>query len=245
MMLSNRRRIVAVGLAQLLAVLAVSCSVPTGDSTFQPIDGEEIPGGLNDSTTTTSTTTTTTTTTSVPEIPESTVESTTTTTEALPADVIGVYFISRGLLARLETELIAQRDLNQLVVALERGPEPGNGFSSFVRRGLIVGQPTVEGGVITIELDADVYGLILARNQRQAIAQIVWTFLQNSTAIGQVAFTLDGEPFPVPADGGDRELAAIDDFASLDPGAPRPPVEPPDQIPIEPIEPITGTTLPE
>ena len=110
-----------------------------------------------------------------------------------------------------------------------------------MRRGLIVGQPTVEGGVITIDLDADVYDLILARNQRQAIAQIVWTFLQNSTAIGQVAFTLDGDPFPVPADGGDRDFAAIDDFASLDPGTPRSTVEPPSQIPIEPT---TGTSLP-
>jgi hypothetical protein len=238
---SNKRRIFAAALVQLLAVIAVACSVPTGDSTFQPIDGNEIPGGLNDSTTTTSTTTTTTTTTSLPDIPESTIESTTTTPQ-LPAEIVDLYFISRGLLAVVETELVARRDLNQLVVALEQGPPIGSGSSSFVRRGLIVGQPTVEGGVITIDLDADVYDLILARNQRQAIAQIVWTFLQNSTAVGQVAFTLDGEPFPVPADGGDRELAAIDDFASLDPGTPRSSVEPPDQIPIEPT---TGTSLPE
>ena len=128
------------------------------------------------------------------------------------------------------------------MVALEQGPPLGNGFSSFVRRGLIVGQPTAEGGVLTIDLDADVYDLILARHQRQAIAQIVWTFLQNSTAIGQVAFTLDGEPFPVPADGGDQELAAIDDFASLNPGTPRSSVEQPDQISIEPT---TGTSQPE
>lgn len=237
----NKRRIVAAVLVQLLAVVAVACSVPTGDSTFQPIDGDEIPGGLNDSTTTTSTTTTTTTTTSLPDIPESTVESTTTTTQA-PAEVVDLYFISRGLLAVVETELVARRDLNQLVVSLEQGPPPGSGFSSFARRGLIVGQPTVEGGVITIDLDADVYDLILARNQRQAIAQIVWTFLQNSTAIGQVAFTLDGEPFPVPADGGDREFVAIDDFASLDPGTRRSSVEPPDQISIEPT---TGTSVPD
>ena len=237
---SIKRRIVAAALVQLLAVIAVACSVPTGDSTFQLIDGNEIPGGLNDSTTTTSTTTTTTTTTSLPDTPESTVELTTTTTPA-PAEMVDLHFISRGLLAVVETELIARRDLNQIVVALEQGPPLGSGFSSFVRRGLIVGQPTVEGGVITIDLDADVYDLILARNQRQAIAQIVWTFLQNSTAIGQVAFTLDGDPFPVPADGGDRDFAAIDDFASLDPGTPRSTVEPPSQIPIEPT---TGTSLP-
>ncbi|MEJ6721329.1 GerMN domain-containing protein [Ilumatobacter sp.] len=237
---SIKRRIVAAALVQLLAVIAVACSVPTGDSTFQSIDGNEIPGGLNDSTTTTSTTTTTTTTTSLPDTPESTVELTTTTTPA-PAEMVDLHFISRGLLAVVETELIARRDLNQIVVALEQGPPLGSGFSSFVRRGLIVGQPTVEGGVITIDLDADVYDLILARNQRQAIAQIVWTFLQNSTAIGQVAFTLDGDPFPVPADGGDRDFAAIDDFASLDPGTPRSTVEPPSQIPIEPT---TGTSLP-
>ena len=236
---SFKRRIAAAALVQLLAVIAVACSVPTGDSTFQPIDGNDIPGGLNDSTTTTSTTTTTTTT--LPDMPESTVESTTTTTPA-PAEIVDLYFISRGLLTVVETELVARRDLNQIVVALEQGPPFGSGFSSFVRRGLIVGQPTVEGGVITIDLDAGVYDLILARNQRQAIAQIVWTFLQNSTAIGQVAFTLDGDSFPVPADGGDQEFAAIDDFASLDPGTPRSSVEPPSQIPIEPT---TGTSLPE
>lgn len=235
---SCKQRIIAAALVQLLAVVAVACSVPTGDSTFQPIDGNEIPGGLNDSTTTTSTTTTTT---SLPDIPESTVESTTTTTPA-PAEIVDLYFISRGLLVVVETELVARRDLNQIVVALEQGPPFGSGFSSFVGRGLIVGRPTVEGGVITIDLDAEVYDLILPRNQRQAIAQIVWTFLQNSTAIGQVAFTLDGEPFPVPADGGDQEFAAIDDFASLDPGTPRSSVEPPAQIPIGPT---TGTSVPE
>ncbi len=233
-----QRRIFAAALVQLLAVIAVACSVPTGDSTFEPIEGREIPGGLNDSTTTTSTTTTTT---SLPDIPEPTIESTTTTTP-VPAEIVDLYFISRGLLAVVETELVARRDFNQLVVALEQGPPFGSGFASFVQRGLIVGQPTVEGGVITVDLDADVYDLILARNQRQAIAQIVWTFLQNGTAVGQVAFTLDGEPFPVPADGGDRELAATDDFASLDPGTPRSSVEPPAQIPIEPT---TGTIVPE
>ncbi|MFT4772808.1 MAG: hypothetical protein ACI83Y_001208 [Candidatus Azotimanducaceae bacterium] len=235
---SFKQRIIAAALVQLLAVVAVACSVPTGDSTFQPIDGNEIPGGLNDSTTTTSTTTTTT---SLPDTPESTVESTTTTTQA-SAEIVDLYFISRGLLVVVETELVARRDLNQIVVALEQGPPFGSGFSSFVGRGLIVGQPTVEGGVIAIDLDAEVYDLILARNQRQAIAQIVWTFLQNSTAVGQVAFTLDGEPFPVPADGGDQEFAAIDDFASLDPGTPRSSVELPAQIPIEPT---TGTSVPE
>jgi hypothetical protein len=234
---SFKQRIVAASLVQLLAVVAVACSVPTGDSTFQPIDGNEIPGGLNDSTTTTSTTTTTT---SLPDMPESTVESTTTT--QAPAEIVDLYFISRGLLVVVETELIARRDLNQIVVALEQGPPFGSSFSSFVGRGLIIGRPTVEGGVITIDLDAEVYDQILARNQRQAIAQIVWTFLQNSTAVGQVAFTLDGEPFPVPADGGDREFAAIDDFASLDPGTPRSSVEPPAQISIEPT---TGTSVPE
>ena len=238
---SNRRTIVAVALVQLLAVIAIACSVPTGDATFQPIDGDEIPGGLNDSTTTTSTTTSTTTTTSLPDIPESTVESTTTTTQA-PDEIVDLYFISRGLLAVVETELVARRDLNQLVVALEQGPPFGSGFRSFVQSGLIVGQPTVEGGVITIELDADVYDLILPRDQRPAIAQIVWTFLQNSTAIGQVAFTLDGEPFPVPADGGDQELAAIDDFASLDPGTPRKVVVLSGQIQVEPSP---GTSLPK
>ena len=238
---SNKRRIIAAALVQVLAAITVACSVPTGDSTFQPIDGDEIPGGLNDSTTTTSTTTTTTTTTSIPDVPETTVESSTTTTLAT-AERVDLYFISRGLLAVVETELVARRDLNQIVVALEQGPPLGSGFSSFVRRGLIVGQPTVKGGVITIDLDADVYNLILARNQRQAIAQIVWTFLQNSTAIGQVAFTLDGEPFPVPADGGDRALAATDDFASLDPGTPRSPVERANQFSNEPT---TGTSLPD
>jgi hypothetical protein len=222
---SFKQRIVAASLVQLLAVVAVACSVPTGDSTFQPIDGNEIPGGLNDSTTTTSTTTTTT---SLPDMPESTVESTTTT--QAPAEIVDLYFISRGLLVVVETELIARRDLNQIVVALEQGPPFGSSFSSFVGRGLIIGRPTVEGGVITIDLDAEVYD------------QIVWTVLQNSTAVGQVAFTLDGEPFPVPADGGDREFAAIDDFASLDPGTPRSSVEPPAQISIEPT---TGTSVPE
>ena len=200
----------------LLAVGSLSCGVPTGDSTFEAIGGDEVPNRLNDPTTTSTTSTTTTTTTTLPDVPDSTIA---TTTEPAPqVESVEIYFVSRGFLQPVPQDLPEEFGINQLVVLLEEGPPTGSlgiGLDSFVERDLIAGLPTTGGGVISIDLDPDVFDRINPRNQRQAIAQIVFTFLENTTAVGQVAFTLGGEPFLAPTDAGSQELASVDDFSSL------------------------------
>ena len=238
---SDRRRTLQLGvLAQVVVLLAVSCGVPTGDSSFQSISGDEIPNRLNDPTTTTTTSTTTTTTTTLPDIPESTIEQTkTTSTTEVPQVLVTIYFVSRGVLQPVLRPVPPLFGFNQLVALLEEGPGSGPlgvGLDSFVAENLIDGQPTTEGGVIKIDLDSGVFDEINPRSQRQAIAQIVLTFLENTTAVGQVSFTIDGEPFLAPTDSGSQELASVDDFRSLLPGGSPSTTLPPG------IEPTSGTT---
>lgn len=226
----------------MLAVVAVSCGVPTGDATFEDIDGEVL-GGLNDATTTSTTTSTSTTTTTLPQIPDSAVETTTTipvTEPPPPAETVTVYFISRQLLSPATFEVDPSAGLNELVVLLEEGPPDdsvGQRLQTFVEPGLIVGTPTSESGVILVELDGDVFGGIVQRNQRQALAQIVVTLLQNTPAVGQVSFTIDGRVVLIPTDGGSRVAASVDDFSTLS-GGPRPSNEPPDDL----LDPVNVTT---
>ena len=227
----TRRRVTLAGLlAQLLVVVGVSCGVPTGETTLDEIDGDVL-GGLNDPTTTTTTTTTTT----VPdESPETTALP--TTTEPAPAtETASIYFISRSALSPVTLEVDAAAGLNELIVLLEAGP-PNDGFGerlqSFVEPGLIVGNPVSASGVIEVELDGAVFDEIRGNNQRQAIAQIVVTLLQNTPAVGQVSFTIDDQVVLIPADGGSKAALSVDDFSTL--GVPGSPNEPGDDLgPIE------------
>ncbi len=230
----TRRAALALLVAPTLAMSVLSCGVPTGDSTFDEIDGEVL-GGLNDPTTTTTTTTTT-----VPEIPATgfatTTTAATTTEPSAPLATVAIYFISRGSLSPVTREVDPLYALNELVVLLEDGPPDdsvGQRLESFVEPGLIVGTPRTEGGVITVELDGVVFDSIV--QQRQAIAQIVVTLLENTPAVGQVSFTIDGQIILIPADGGSREAASVDDFATLR-GGPRSSAEPPvDEVPTAPV----------
>jgi hypothetical protein len=212
------RALLAVLGVQALAVVAVSCGVPTGDATFEDIDGDVL-GGLNDPTTTTTTTTTTSTT--VPQVPDSAVETTTTVpvTDAPPlAATVTAYFISRGRLSPATFEVDPSYGLNELVVLLENGPPDdsvGQRLQSFVEPGLIIGTPTSESGIIQVELDGDEFDAIMLRNQREALAQIVVTLLQNTPAVGQVSFTIDNQVVLIPTDSGSQEAAAVDDFNQL------------------------------
>lgn len=226
--------------AAALVMVATACGLPTGESSFDTIDAEDVPTGLNEpSTTTTSTTTTSTT---MPEIPVSTVETTTTSTSStLPTVLVQVYFISRGSLERVDRELPSGFGANQLVAILEEGPPPGSlgaALESFVREGLIVGQPVAEFGVINVTLDPDRFDQIPARDQREALAQIVLTLLSNTTGVGQVSFLLDDEPLPIPTDSGSRLTASVQDFDRLL-GAPVPVGEPVDTV--DTVDTVDGT----
>jgi hypothetical protein len=241
----STRALVAALAVQMLAVVAVSCGVPTGDATFEEIDGEVL-GGLNDPTTTTTTTTTIVTTT-IADIPDPALETTTTvavTEPPPPVSTVTIYFISRQLLSPSTVPADPSYGLNELVVLLEGGPPDdsiGQRLETFVEPGLIIGTPTSESGVIQVELDGDVFDEIAQRNQRQALAQIVVTLLENTPAVGQVSFTIDDRIVLIPTDGGSKEAASVDDFRTLR-GVPRSSNEPPDDTVDVPD---AGTTIPQ
>ena len=237
-MKASTRPLIAVLAAQGLAVIAVSCGVPTGDSTFEAIDGDVL-GGLNDPTTTTTTTTTT----LAPQTPDPALETTSTvpvTDPPPPAAMVTVYFISRGLLSPATSEVDPSYGLNELIVLLEDGPPDdsvGRRLQSFVEPGLIVGTPTSESGIIQVELDGQEFDAIALRNQREALAQIVVTLLQNTPAVGQVSFTIDGQIVLIPTDSGSQEAASVDDFDRLL-GTP----SSPNGTPSDPVGPVSVTT---
>ncbi len=209
------RRLAALLAAPILAIVCLACGFPTGDSTFDEIDGDVL-GGLNDPTTTTTTVAPTTTT--MPDVADSAPTTTVPVTEPPPMATAAVFFISRGSLSPVSIEIDPLAGLNELVALLEAGPPSdavGQRLDSYVEPGLIVGTPVPEGGVLQVVLDRDTFDAINQRNQRQAYAQIVVTLLKNTPAVGQVSFTVDDEVQLIPADGGSKEAASVDDFQTL------------------------------
>lgn len=222
----RRRTVVVALLFNAVALIAVACGVPTGESSFEAVDPGEMQG-INDSTSTTSTTTTTTTTSTVPGIPDSQPQSTTTSSMP-PQTMVTLYFIARGTLQPTERALIPNYTPSLLIAALEAGPDDGSfALESLVMPGLIVGQPTADRGVLHVELDRSAYAAIIGNSdKRQAIAQIVVTLTSNLVGVGQVAFFIDGEPITVPTDRGTVEQATRDDFLTLLVGIPSSAAEP-------------------
>lgn len=176
--------------ATLLITLAlVACGVPTGEQSFEVIPDEEVPFGLEATSTTTSTTTTT-----MPEVPDSTVAPTTTT--PIRQDPAEFYFLSRGRLSPVVQELQAGFTADQVADILEDGPAPGQGLDTLVEDGLIVSS-TESRGMLTIDLDTATFARIPSTKQTEAIGQIVMTMLRSLRGFGFVNFTLAGEPIAV------------------------------------------------
>jgi hypothetical protein len=187
------------------------CGVPTGDDSFAAIPDDEIPFGLD----ATSTTTTSTTTTTLPVTPETTLLETTTTIRLEPVEI---YFLSRGRLQPVVIELPPGFSADQVSDVLEAGPPPGLGLDSLIEDGLIV-QAIESEGVLTIDLDADTFDRIPSTEQTEAIAQVVLTMISSLRRVGQVTFTLDGDPIPVKKGNGLSsevgEALSFDDYIVL------------------------------
>ncbi len=214
----SRGRRARTALAALTA-LSVGCGVPTGPESFEAIDGADVPNRLDETTTTTTTTTLppTTTTTTLPDQPAAT---TSTTSEPEPAtESVRIFFLSRGELRSQESEVLAPKTANDLILLLEAGPAPGPAsdlLDTEIPQGLIDNTST-GGGVLTIELNDTVFRRIPERDQREAIAQMVLTFLNNLAGVGQAVFTIEGERLIVPL--GNRESSdepvSRDDYANM------------------------------
>jgi hypothetical protein len=189
-----RRLVLPTALAIGVAIAAASCG--TGDDgAFQRIDSDELFG--LDETTTTSTTTTTTTT-----IPASSVLPTTTSEPptTVPTELIELYFVSGDHLEPVDRNLTRDPSATRVMTLLEEGPppgEPGAGLRSFVQPGLITTVRESGSGFATVDLAGETFDAIEGRDQRIAIGQIVLT-LTRRPGIGQVRFSLEGEPLAVP-----------------------------------------------
>ncbi len=210
-------RIRATGAAVVLTVgLASGCGVPTGPESLQEIDGADVPNRLNETTTTTTTTTVpaTTTTTTLLDTPETT----TTTTEApAPTEIVDIFFVSRGQLTAKPFTVLAPVSANELIDLLEAGPGADVDLLDTEILPNLIETTLVDNGILTIELNDLVFERIAVRDQREAIAQMVLTFLTNLRGVGQAVFTIDDVRQTVPIDVSrvTDQPVSLDDFESV------------------------------
>lgn len=213
-MMSTRRSIRRAVIAFVsFAGLSASCGVPTGPESFQEIDGADVPNRLNDTTTTTTTTLpSTTTTTSLLDTPPSTTSSTETPN---PTEIVDIFFVSRGQLAPKPTAARAPVSANELIDLLEAGS--GSDLLDTEILLNLIESTSEDNGILTIELNDLVFERIPVRDQREAIAQMVLTFLSNLRGVGQAVFTIDGERLTVPIDGSrvSDQPVSLDDYATM------------------------------
>jgi spore germination protein GerM len=204
------------------AFITSACGVG-GNGDLQQIGSDDL-AGLDQ--TTTSTTTTTTTVVPAATTPEGSTTTTTmmATTSTVATEPVDLYFVAGGALESVSQELTRGVSLYRVLTALESGPPPpdvGIGLTSDVPVGLIRNVPESVTGVATVDLVAELFEDIPGGvEQRRAIAQIVLT-LTKRPSVGQVRFTLDGEPLAVPKLGNvlsdpGEPVARIDYLSLLD-----------------------------
>jgi spore germination protein GerM len=241
--------------ARLLTVLAIvagfaaaisACGVPDS-SDFEPIRSEDIPFGLDDTTTTASTTT-------VPDTNPSSntqahdgVTSVETTTTVVDTEPVELYFVTESSfdprLTSVTRALSRPAGLSQVIAALEEGPpdDTGTGLKTLVPDGLVTAVRE-EFGVAVVEFDDEVFSEVPDSEQDPLIAQLVLT-MGSRPGVGQVQFLKDGENLFVRVPSRGNALSALpvaaDDFVSLLSDATNPP-----PTSSEPSAPTTETPPP-
>ena len=208
---SSTIALAAGALPVVFALGLTACGIPTGNDSFSVIPNEDVPFGLDETSTTTSTTTTTT-----PLAPATTVLETTTTIARFES--VDIYFLSRGRLQPVPLALTSEFAPDQLVALLEKGPPPGVGLDTLIEPGLIT-STEISRGIVTVDLDREVFERIATFDQAEAIGQIVVSLMRNLRGVGSVLFTLGGESTQVKK--GDSVLSepgqavTSDDYALL------------------------------
>jgi len=211
-------------LAAAALVIAAGCGFST-DRDVREVASEDL-FGLDQTTTTTSTTTTSTTLAPTvvsppPDQDSTTTSSTITPTTAIITQPVELFFLDGTEITSVSQNLAGDvPSLTRVLSALQSGPpsdDTGIGLQTAVPRN-IVDVVTSAGGVATVDLVGEVYDRIDSEDELPAIAQIVLT-LTSQSGIGQVRFTLDGEPLPVRL-GNNRvppagEPVSFDDYAVL------------------------------
>lgn len=240
---STRRAVASVAIAVAAASIA-ACGVPTGSESFERIPDEEL-GRLAEPSTLPPTTTTMPPTTLPPptSAPESTVAPT-TTVSTVDEESVTIYFLIRGALIGFPQNVVAPTSEPIVRNVLEAGPPDDTTprLTSEIDPGLIVGA-TENGGVMTVDLRGEIFDRIPSFREDVAIAQIVMTYTFNLRGVGQILFTIDGEPLPVRRGGSGiltRDPVSFDDYAELLADQPTPVV--PDTTTTTSTEPTTTTT---
>ena len=195
----NQRRPLAVCVTCLcVAVFIAACGVPV-DPAVRSIDS--VPFGLmRTSTSTTSTSTTSSTTSTIPVVPTQVLPSLPPTTAPDPSnETVQLYFVNGDRFVEERRTVAVDAPLFDIVFELVRGPvNPvvGSAFLiSVVNFGDVI-DVTLEGGLATVEL-GDGFTSLPAGEQRRLIGQLVLT-LGSQRGVGQVRFTVSGNPLDVP-----------------------------------------------
>jgi hypothetical protein len=205
-----------IAISVVLITTAVACGIP-GSSGFEAVGRDDVPFGLAD-TTTTSTTTTLAPTTTVDATSTTAAIETSTTISTEPVDL---FFVSGRQLQPVSITLSRPASPGQVLAALASGPssfgEVGIGLRSVIPRRAEIG--VVEtGGVAEVDLPSGVFDVLNATDQRLLFGQIVLT-LTRRPGIGQVRFTLAGDPTEVFTGSGDvrepGETVSEEDYLEL------------------------------
>ena len=206
----------ALSAAFVLAVVGVaaSCGV-TRDSTYRPLERNEVPYNLSDASTTTTEAPTTAPATTLAPTTTTSIATTTPTTAPPPIDRVRLWFVAGDRIVPVDRDFPApvstQTILDALVgprLAAERAD-----VSTLVTPGLVF-DPSTAFGAVFLTIDP-IFGLFDDAAKHLATAQIVYTMTERR-GIGRIAFQIDNKPQPWPdEDGKAIESLTRDNFATL------------------------------
>jgi len=234
-------------LAAAIAALTGGCGIGGGGN-LQQIGSEDL-AGLDQTTTSTTTTIAATTTTTAPvNTAAGTTTSAATTTSTIATEPVELYYVAGGVLESVTQDVFRGISNFGVLRALE-SPPPADvavGLTSVLPIGVTRGVTESGTGVATVDLFGEIFENIEGGDeQRQAVAQIVLT-LTRRPGIGQVRFTLDGEPIPVAKRGNvlsepGEPVSRLDYESLLDPSAVSP-TDPPTTAATPTTPEMTETT---
>lgn len=191
------RRILAVAVPVALVLLVGACGI-ADDGVPRELDESALPADLVEPPTTTS------------------------TTIDVATSVIDVFLVDDDRLAPVDREVASPVEPGDVIAQLLVGPtedERESGLATQLSPGWAVRSADLAGRTLVIDLGPDTLEVLEGQNQRQAIAQIVFT-VTGLPGVDDVLFQIEGNPRPVPTDDGEADgETPVDreDYRSLDP----------------------------
>lgn len=148
--------------------------------------------------------------------------STTSTTTDVATTLIDVFLVDGETLAAAEREVARPATPLTALEQLLAGPteaEREQGLASQLSSGWELRSVDLAGRTVVIDLGPETLEVLEGQNQRQAIAQIVFT-VTGLTDIDDVLIQIEGNPRPLPTDDGEADGETPvnrDDYRSLEP----------------------------